>query len=52
MGKEAKLKAQRRSARAAQRLAEEEAKAAALINPPDLGISVNEVIDTKDKFGG
>jgi hypothetical protein len=51
MGKQQKLKAARRAARILQK---EEAQQQAVIvtdTPPDLGVSVAEIVDTKDKFG-
>lgn len=47
MGKQAKLKAERKTNK---EKAKKEAKR--LASPPDLGIQVAEIIDTKDKFGG
>lgn len=48
MGKQAKLKAQRREIRKRRK----EAVQKHLVSPPDLGVQVAEVINTKDKFGG
>lgn len=56
MGKQQKLKAQRRAAREAKRLAAQArvkiVKVEESQNPPDLGVVVSDVVDTADKFGG
>lgn len=52
MGRQAKLKALRRTARALKRLAEEEEKQKAQAAPPDLGVYASETVETADKFGG
>ena len=52
MGKQQKLKASRRAARALKKADEEEQKKLQAANPPDLGVYAAETIQTADKFGG
>lgn len=54
MGKQAKLKAQRRAMREAKRLAEAERVKTVKVdesNPPDLGVYASETVQTADVFG-
>lgn len=50
MGKQAKLKAERKTNK--EKAKKEANRLASTTNPPDLGIHVAEIINTKDKFGG
>lgn len=50
MGKQAKLKAERRAIR--EKAKKEANRLVSTTNPPDLGVQVAETINTQDKFGG
>lgn len=55
MGKQAKIKAERRAIRLRRKTEQAEKMAKHLVtptNPPDLGVYAAETIDAQDKFGG
>lgn len=52
MGKQKKLKAQRREIRERRRLEEQDKLKKHQVSPPDLGFAVSERIIIEDKFGG
>lgn len=56
MGRQAKIKAERRAIRLRRRIEQAEKMTKHLVspssNPPDLGVYAAETIDAQDKFGG
>lgn len=54
MGKQAKIKAERRAIRLRRKQEQAEKMTKHLVspNPPDLGVYAAETINTQDKFGG